>query len=210
MLFVADQIPNELKRIVEFLNEQMDPAEVLALELRQFEGQGLKTLVPIVYGQTQEAQQNKAMGAPKRSWDFGSICAELERKSAPEAVRVAQELYAWMNKRADGVWFGKGAINGSTAPEFRHSGSLFYPLRLSTESQGGVWINFKYLKKPPFDDDGRRRELLRRINLIDGVEMPDTTINSERSIPLSLLSDEAQLAKLLSSMDWFVEELRRG
>ena len=43
MLFVADQIPPELKRIVEFLNEQMDPAEVLAVELRQYEGQGLKT-----------------------------------------------------------------------------------------------------------------------------------------------------------------------
>jgi len=28
MLFVADLIPNELRRIVEFLNEQMDPAEV--------------------------------------------------------------------------------------------------------------------------------------------------------------------------------------
>src|SRR5581483_2062748 len=52
MLFVADYIPNELRRIVEFLNGQMTPAEVLALELRQFEGEGLKTLVPIVYGQT--------------------------------------------------------------------------------------------------------------------------------------------------------------
>jgi len=30
MLFVADRIPAELRRIVEFLNEQMDPAEVLA------------------------------------------------------------------------------------------------------------------------------------------------------------------------------------
>jgi hypothetical protein len=34
LLFVADIIPLELRRIVEFLNEQMDPAEVLAVELR--------------------------------------------------------------------------------------------------------------------------------------------------------------------------------
>jgi hypothetical protein len=38
LLFVADSIPAELRRIVEFLNEQMDPAEVLALELAQFGG----------------------------------------------------------------------------------------------------------------------------------------------------------------------------
>ena len=38
LLFVADAIPIELRRIIEFLNKQMDPAEVLGLELRQFEG----------------------------------------------------------------------------------------------------------------------------------------------------------------------------
>ncbi|WP_035671827.1 hypothetical protein, partial [Bradyrhizobium liaoningense] len=36
LLFVADVIPMELRRVVEFLNEQMDSVEVLAVELRQF------------------------------------------------------------------------------------------------------------------------------------------------------------------------------
>ena len=34
LLFVADRIPPELRRVVEFLNRQMQPAEVLAVELR--------------------------------------------------------------------------------------------------------------------------------------------------------------------------------
>jgi len=34
LLFVADEIPPELKRIIEFLNEQMDPAEILGVEIR--------------------------------------------------------------------------------------------------------------------------------------------------------------------------------
>jgi hypothetical protein len=38
LIFVADVIPLELQRIVEFLNTQMDPAEVLALEIRQYGG----------------------------------------------------------------------------------------------------------------------------------------------------------------------------
>ena len=38
MIFVADLIPPELQRVVEFLNSQMDPAEVLAVEIRQFTG----------------------------------------------------------------------------------------------------------------------------------------------------------------------------
>src|SRR5215470_6528724 len=60
MVFVADVIPAELRRIVEFLNGQMDPAEVLAVEIKQFVGQGnLKTLVPRVIGQTAEAATKK-------------------------------------------------------------------------------------------------------------------------------------------------------
>jgi hypothetical protein len=59
MLFVADEIPNELRRVVEFLNGQMDPAEVLAVEITQYVGQGVTALVPRVIGQMAEAQRKK-------------------------------------------------------------------------------------------------------------------------------------------------------
>jgi hypothetical protein len=59
MLFVADQIPTELKRIIEFLNEQMDPAEVLGIEIRQFTDGKLKTIAPFVIGQTSGAETRK-------------------------------------------------------------------------------------------------------------------------------------------------------
>ena len=48
LLFVADVIPSELRRIVEFPNEVTDPVEVLAVEIRHYAGEGLKTLVPRV------------------------------------------------------------------------------------------------------------------------------------------------------------------
>ncbi|MDF3154059.1 hypothetical protein P3C58_18945 [Mesorhizobium sp. XAP10] len=62
MLFVADRIPKELARIVEFLNEQMRPAEVLAIEVEQFtSANGIRTLVPRLVGQTERAQTTKAV-----------------------------------------------------------------------------------------------------------------------------------------------------
>jgi hypothetical protein len=45
MLFVADEIPVELRRIVEFLNSQMNRAEVLAVEIKQFVGQNQRSLI---------------------------------------------------------------------------------------------------------------------------------------------------------------------
>ena len=52
LLFVADRIPDELARVVEFLNEQMPRIEVLAVEIKQFRGAALVTLVPQVIGRT--------------------------------------------------------------------------------------------------------------------------------------------------------------
>src|SRR5712692_5429669 len=57
LLFVADEIPTKLQRIIEFLNGQMNPAQVLAVEIKQFVGQGLRSLVPRVIGQTAEAKE---------------------------------------------------------------------------------------------------------------------------------------------------------
>ena len=55
LLFVADGIPDELTRVVEFLNEQMPGIEVLAVEIKQFLGATGKTLVPRVIGRTAAA-----------------------------------------------------------------------------------------------------------------------------------------------------------
>ena len=65
LIFVADEIPTELKTIVEFLNVQMDPAEVLCVEVKQYVCQGLKTLVPRLVGQTAEAQMRKVASNQK-------------------------------------------------------------------------------------------------------------------------------------------------
>lgn len=67
LIFVADEIPPELRRVVEFMNGQMDPAEVLAVEIKQYVGGNLKTLVPRVIGQTVEAQQKKGGPVKKPS-----------------------------------------------------------------------------------------------------------------------------------------------
>jgi hypothetical protein len=59
LVIVADEIPRELARIVEFLNEQMQ-ATVQAVELRWFTSEtGTKTLVPRLIGATERAAGKK-------------------------------------------------------------------------------------------------------------------------------------------------------
>ena len=82
LIFIADEIPTELRRVVEFLNSQMDPAEVLAIEVKQFVGENLKTLVPRVVGQTEAARQKKNVDrGESRQWDEASFFSESESKT---------------------------------------------------------------------------------------------------------------------------------
>ena len=52
LLFVSDRIPDVLTRVVTFLNEQMPDVEVLAVEIKRFQGKTNQTLVPRVIGRT--------------------------------------------------------------------------------------------------------------------------------------------------------------
>jgi len=65
LLFVADEIPTELRRVIEFLNDHMAAIEVLGIEIRQYQGDNLKALVPRVVGQTEFARQSKKADKPR-------------------------------------------------------------------------------------------------------------------------------------------------
>jgi hypothetical protein len=206
LVFVADAIPTSLRRIVEFLNEQMDDAEVVAIEVKQNVGAGLRTLVPRMIGQTAAAQAKRAR-AEQRQWDESSFFAELATKRGPEEARVARDLLEWARVQMPRFTWGKGKVDGSFIPVLDHNGTPHYPLAIYT--YGRIEIQFQWLTKPPFDDMDLRRELLGRLNQIPGVSLPEDVIGRRPSIPLSLLaSDPDALAALKAVLDWFCTEVR--
>jgi hypothetical protein len=64
--------------------------------------------------------------------------------------------------------------------------------------------------RPPFEDEARRREFLRRFNQIHGVNMPDDVITRRPQIELVDLRDENILQQFLAVLDWAVEEIRKS
>lgn len=115
MLFVADKIPKELRRIVEFLNVQMDPAEVLALEIKQFIAEGLTTLVPTLIGQTAEAEIRKGSSNTSRQWDEQAFLTQTgERQASAQLLPRVQQILTWSKKQGAVAW-GKSGIHASFA-----------------------------------------------------------------------------------------------
>jgi hypothetical protein len=209
MLFVADRIPPELRKVVEFLNVQMRPAEVLAVELRQYQGQGLRTLVPIVLGQTQESIDQKAgaTGAkPRRLWDQARILEAYEGHRDPEANATARNIVAWIAAKADRVVFNDAASYGYIAPEFGTGAHACAPFRLWTD--GGVPVFFNQLKQTAaFSSLAARQELMGRLNAIAGVNIAADGLDKHQHVRLAVLTAD-HAAAFLGAMDWMVERLR--
>lgn len=105
LVFVADEIPDELITIVEFLNKQMNPAEVLALEVKQYIGDGLKTIAPRLVGQSAEVRMRKRFQT--RNLDKTSFFEHLN----PENQKFYQNLLAYATEKQLIVNWGSKSVS---------------------------------------------------------------------------------------------------
>lgn len=102
LIFVADRIPPELQRIVEFLNEQMNPATVLALELRPFTSGAERILSPRLIGLTSRAiDQKRATSSQEQlspegveGWFSKILNASQRAKPVRRLIEMARALGA--------------------------------------------------------------------------------------------------------------------
>lgn len=127
LLFVADSIPDELRQVVEFLNEQMPNVEVLAVEIKQFRGKGestTQTFVPRVIGRL-AAPPGRSTSGPRRKLTRELLLQEIGddrvRAAAIRLLDVAEENKAHLKWGAASV-----SIQAITADESRQTVALIY------------------------------------------------------------------------------------
>lgn len=208
LVFAADEIPPELERIVEYLNEQMRTTEVLAVELKQYRGGDLTTLVPRVLGRTSEAIATKQKWIPGAKWDWDRFATALGASSGIDAVRRARLLYDWGQARTD-VWWGNGTRFGGFVPIYTDASGVRHQL-FEVWTNGLIEIYFKYLGgKGPFVAPELRSELRERLVAIPGVEIPVSALGKLPNIQLASL-DDAGTRRIAKTFDWVISTIAGG
>ena len=98
LLFVADAIPDELTHIVDFLNAQMDRIEVLAVEVKRFEGKMPQTFMPRVIGRPDALPERSPSGGSRQNLTLKAFMNRLEddavRDAATRLLNAASECGA--------------------------------------------------------------------------------------------------------------------
>ncbi|QYE34856.1 MULTISPECIES: hypothetical protein [Sphingosinicellaceae] len=190
IVFVADVIPNELARIVEFLNDQMR-ADVRAVELRWFESAatGVTALSPRIIGDTERGIAAKAArNAPP--------AIECDEWIAMRLAPFGQPAVAGANQFVDLVRVLGGRAEPSVAQasiiaSFEARGKTIYPMFLVGTGGGQVQLALGYLKnREPFKSEESRQTLLDRLTAIVG-PLTQRPLHGFPAFPVSALTDAA-------------------
>lgn len=210
LLFIADRVPTELQRIVEFLNEQMKSAEVLAVEVRRYtDDSGYELFVPAVIGNTAAAKAIKESATRTRPlWDEENYYTNLGERLGDAAVATTQVIVSGLRGQGLQAYFGGTSTEyGSIVFRLEHDGHTHRPLIIYSE--GTVEVRFKrILEHAPFATRQRRQLLLDRLNAIPGVNLPIAKLDARPSFRIELLDNPANLAAFLAVWQWYTDEIR--
>lgn len=191
LIFVADRLPAELRRVIEFLNDQMTKAEVLGLELAQYAGSNIRALVPRVIGQTEAIRQKKQTAATSRRRlnlnDFLDRCPEDTRDFFAKAITESQE-------RGMQVYWGTSGFSVRTPDHTGKLVTLFYGFPSGSPGSDSAVIQ-GYVG---YIDDIEYREQLRRRFLA----IPGVTQRGEHTMNLDLSVQRFKDAERLLHLVW--------
>jgi len=222
LVFVADEIPVPLQRLVEFLNEQMPLVEVLAVEIRQYRAAGSNSgaLVSRVVGQTSRAQAAKERSASpaRRSarWTADQVLESIA-ETGQDAAAVASVVCDWAERHAHvhiaggtGVSYPSitlSADSGRTRDRWRGVLSLYG----APEGESPMLeIRVKRMcRTPPYNRAEMRARLVTELKSlgIPCLDSEDDLPGKRPNIPLGELS-ASRADRLLSIVDRWIEDIR--
>jgi hypothetical protein len=208
MVFVADIIPAELRRVVEFLNRQMDPAEVLAVEIKQYVDPmlRLKTLVPTVIGQTVAALTRRTGSSGKKEeLTEEEFLKVVSNEGVPVRLVAAKAVIKWAASHNCRLHYGRGIRDVTFIPAIVHEKHTTYPISL--KHRGPCVFQMRFLVyRAPFDQPEVLAELQRQFDQIPGWNLR----GGMEGLPFVMLDElktDQDRQKLLSVLDWIHEKL---
>ncbi len=205
LIFVADRIPVELLRIIEFLNEQMSPAIVLGLEIKQYAAQNTRTLVPRILGQTAATRTRKSgddghVLTPEEWWE--RFRSKHDAATVTTAERFAEEI----NEFGDVLHPSKSGASlalGIARPEGGYTYFAFID-----QNNSSVWLGLAYLSnRQAFTSIESRQKILERLREVPGARIGNKALTGGPSVPFRSL-EERYRSKLVAIVRDIAEELR--
>jgi hypothetical protein len=151
IVFFLEQAPAELKRLVEFMNNQMGSVDVLLVEARQYEANGVRVVVPTLFGFTEKIRQAKLEVSTQKNrqpvavdWESFEKNAE-QRELGKQIVDAMRKVYETCKSLQADISWGRGTMIGSFSPKWQSLHSTTSPFSIC--SNGRLDMHFSAFHK---------------------------------------------------------------
>ena len=129
IILFMEEAPPELKTIVEFMNKEMSTVELLLVEARMYDVNGMTVVAPRLWGFTEQVRQQKLAIADaignRRQWDEPKFFAALDQQVCDESQRDAvRKIYGGLPAYGYAFKWGTGSSSGSFNVRSPASGDL--------------------------------------------------------------------------------------
>lgn len=181
----------------------MATAEVLAIEIKQYLGQGRRTLVPRVIGQTSAARQTKRASGPARERDAESFLTRFEEKRGAAGAAIFSKIIAWAEEHGYRVEYGTATKDPACSLILESEGVRYRAVYLNTWGKG-VYVPVSNMKThPPFHAAETRTKFSQELSAIPGVSAD--ALEQTPTFAFELLEQPSALEGLFKALEWFSE-----
>lgn len=146
--------------------------------------------------QVREKQQRRREGRWQQK-DMPTIWREFRKRCSPEIVRIAENLFQWLESTADSIVPTADAFAPFLANKPRNH-CLF---KVSWAGEVEIWFNWLQ-RREPFSDPALREELRRRLNAISGVRIDANRIGGKPKFPLEALNRSESMKAFQDTVTW--------
>lgn len=190
LVFAVDEITDDLRRAVEYLNASTtDRLEVVVLQLEYARVGDVEILQPRVFGE--EAARRKQQARAKRAWSEEDFFEALGSEASEEHASTVRTLIEWARPKVRSLYWGEGQSPSCTLVFDTPDGPI-QPVSFWTGTFNGFSINFAWVRKRP---SAVVEEFLDRLSVIDQIGgMRDDIVAAgyakRPSVPLDALDGE--------------------
>jgi hypothetical protein len=149
LVFAVDEITEDLKRAVEYLNSHTATSlQVVVLEFGYSRVDDLEILLPNSFGEEAARRKNSARRSTPR-WTETSFFEAVDEQASPDEQRLIRTLFDWATPRISYFYWGEGSKPSCTFV-FEVSEGSIQPCRVVITSAGiMVKVAFDWARRRP-------------------------------------------------------------